>query len=1488
MADYGSPGTTSSDMSCGCGGYYPWLAQPFNLNISSERVHWSGMDQNVRSNINSYTDDTCNYGPFIHNDPNQCIDKECCLPKDSTENQHYFRFNPYKSLYDVDFKFPSGAWLTDTVTLAARHSGAYDNPVSYAWHLVHNTDWASIVGGDGLVVPRRKYFNASDTFASGDLIETTTKYDCDYDETDGCNRWYVTEDFEGDGTTFENLITQGKMKPLPPLRSNYTDPKQLTDSYVLFVDWAQPISGTGGGFPPHGNNLLADKDDALGTGSPEFGFAKILGAAQLTEEYSEFGTLSVNMGVLGNVPKATYRTVNQLQTYVGLDGTLGRGWGEIDIMNDFDSHPDGKITMLSANEYQLHFTHSNWDNIYGNSTNIVEDGMITRTEAADSDQLGNSHVLTYSSTMGSRSLQIEQGKSDCYCGEGCAHKNVVYLVSTIENNQRHSSAEFEEWTWEKDMVTDNVQVDAVFGGFDRNFDTIEGGCNRLNTYGLMMQRTIPQPFSYAIRVPKRVLGMIHYAEVPSQFHRSNGGSAEDYDQVDGQPALRLDPTDLQCARYWGENPETESTYDFTYKDSIVVGFQGRRPKGTGLAGRGDASHMVWGEGYFYQSDIREAGDWEFVSNDNEDAFGILPKEEYSYANCASHGNAIPDILHTDTFQHTARLYGRPKPLIHGSMIIVYDSGPIRAKETAPRYSRKDYIDVAAMASTLCTKLETRYYPTMPDGFGWTSAGVQPGSVVAGVFQEARRGDKGFSCTDVTDRSCMQSPVAVGCDGRDLSEWYGCDNEDSCDGCTAGCSCPEGYVVTKVYDGRGCQVRCVTPLDADCGPIGSPNQGYLTPHRFCSNLEIVERWGLPLACTEDSSIFNWDCRRNYSYKTKFVSHGGKRYKPGYLDTRDPDVRCAAGFQTTAFVDGQNHTLWHEIECEDIDANKSRRPMGTYSSLGDISGVIEDYNYRVRLLIDNELVIDEDLFTYSITGHRPTDEPQHKEWNGENSYIENVVINSGEVVDGQRIYGDAKNFRPVRADHVYAQNTNTTHLKTIDVDFRGAGNVGSYVQEITTDFFCPAVHVCSMSEGYDRLDERVEPLVAAVWWDNVTGVHKNLDDFGFPQNEAMPYPREVGYNENPVANCVRWNLRWYHRGSEITGSRSPVSEWANIARYNINTDAAFMSNGMYKANALATPDWRPEMDWSSDRWLYIRNFPLTRASFEQTGALANGIRLSEHIATGTAPNFPNLWPNNPATIVNSPAYNQNDKYVIGDRVTYEGQAYIARTNSSYVDVDGVEWECGVQYQWGAVVSNDGQIYKFTQYDSRNETQRCADGFTVDVGGFEVWDLIDCGQDISAYSASSTYSIGAKVKYNNAYYQANQNITTPEAFTLSHWDVYNIDGNCPTIAGPFNTDQWKYVGTDGDFLWRDWMVLHAGHSGNAGKLWVPFGCREQNLTQTGNCDYKYNLTNTSCPMLSKGSQSTHFSVTPTNKEGRLWIKDCLATSSAFIPVMPPASDH
>ena len=1486
MADYGSPGTTSSDMSCGCGGYYPWLAQPYNLNFNSDRVHWSGMDQNVRSNINSYTDDTCNYGPFVHINEKQCIDEECCLPKDSTENQHYFRFNPYKSLYDVDFKFPSGAWLTDTVTLAARHSGAYDNPVSYAWHVVHNTDWELMFGGDGLVVPRHKEFNASDTFASGDLIETTTNYDCDYDETDGCNRWYVTEDFEGDGTTFENLITQGKMKPLPPLLSNHTDPKQLTDSYVLFVDWAQPISGTGGGFPPHGNNLLAHKDDALATGSPEFGFAKILGAVQLTQEYSEFGTLSDRIERHGRVPKAAYRTVNQLKT-LG-PSPVARGWGEIDIMNDFGAHPDGKIKILSANEYQLHFTHSDWDNIYGNSTNIVEDGMITRTEAADSDQLGNSHVLSYSSTMGSRTIQIELGKSDCYCGEGCAHKNVVYLVSTIANNERHSSAEFEEWTWEKDMVTDNIQHEEVFGAFDSNFNEIEGGCNRSNTYGLMMQRTIPQPFSYAVRVPKRALGMIHYAEVPSQFHRSYGTEPQDFDEVDGKPSVRMDPTNLQCARYWGENPETESTHTFTYKDSIVVGFQGRRPKGTGLAG------MVWGEGYFYQSDIREAGDWEFVSNDNEDAFGILPKEGYSYTNCASHGNAIPDILHTDTFQYTARVYARPEPLIHGSMIIVYDSGPIRAKETAPRYSRKDYIDVAAMTSALCTKLETRYYPTMPDGFGWTSAGTIADNVVEGAFLGSVHGGGKFSCVDVTPKSCTAEAWVLGCNGTDAHLPYGCD--EGCDDCGGAvfdnCSCPEGYSAVKVqqWDGR-CQIMCSTPKSDLCGPPTAPgmtDEGFLTPTKFCNNLESVLRWDIPLECDETSSIFNWDCRRNYSSYTHFVSHGGKKYKPGYIDTRDPDVRCAAGFQTTAFVDGDNRTLWYEINCEDTDANKSRRSMGPYSSLGDVSGVIEEYNYRVRLLIDNDLVIDEDLFTYSITGHFPTSESQHREHDGRHSCIENVVINSGEVVDGQHIYGDAKNFRPVRADHVYAQNTHNTESKTIDVDFRGVAVAGSYVQEITTDFFCPAVHVCSMSEGYDRLDERVEPLVAAVWWDNVTGVHKNLDDFGFPQNETMPYHREVGYNENPVANCVRWNLRWYHRGSEITGSRSPVSEWANIPRYNVNTDSAFISDGMWKANALATPDWRPEMDWSSDRWLYIRNFPLTRASFEQTGALANGIRLSEHIATGTAPNFPNLWPNNPATIVNSPAYNQNDKYVRGDRVTYEGQAYIARTNSSYVDVDGVEWECGVQYQWGAVVSNDGQIYKFAQYDSRNETQRCADGFTVDLGGFEVWDLIDCGQDISAYSASSTYSIGAKVKYNNAYYQANQNITTPEAFTLSRWDVYNIDGNCPTIAGPFNTDQWKYVGTDGDFLWRDWMVLHAGHSGNAGKLWVPFGCREQNLTQTGNCDYKYDLTNTSCPMISKGSIGRQFSETFTNKDGRGWIKDCLATSSAFIPLMPPASDH
>ena len=99
------------------------------------------------------------------------------------------------------------------------------------------------------------------------------------------------------------------------------------------------------------------------------------------------------------------------------------------------------------------------------------------------------------------------------------------------------------------------------------------------------------------------------------------------------------------------------------------------------------------------------------------------------------------------------------------------------------------------------------------------------------------------------------------------------------------------------------------------------------------------------------------------------------------------------------------------------------------------------------------------------------------------------------------------------------------------------------------FCPAVHVCSMSESYDEQVENPQPLVAAVWWDNVTGVSKNLDNYGLPQHETMPFSRKDYFEGDIPVNCVRWHLRWYHNGEEIESGRSPVSEWANISRYNI---------------------------------------------------------------------------------------------------------------------------------------------------------------------------------------------------------------------------------------------------------------------------------------------------------------------------------------------------
>ena len=1468
MADYGSPGSTASDFSCGCGGYYPWLAQPLQLMTSMDKTtrgNYSGVDQIVRANINSYTEETCGHGPFTMLGK-FCGDQECCMPKDSTENQHYFRFNPYYSFHDVEFKFPSGAWLTPTHSLATRNSGTAKSPHAYAWHVVNNLDFYS-------TTQRARVWTAfryDVPYASGDLIRDSnhTHYDCEYDGTNGCDRWYVVDDFISDGETFQQIIDANKIKPLPPINSNYTDPKHLSDTYILFVDWAQPISGTGGGFPPHGNNLLAHGDDIAGNASPEYGFSKILGAIQLNgNEESTLGTSSFRM-TFGGLPNIAERTTNQLETYPA-GGHVRRAFGRLELWNSPDEFTDGRVEQFSADDYQFHYTQVSWRYNLGNKINVVSDGTITRNK--------ETNELTYSSTMGDSNLVTE----------GEAKKDVIYADTFVTPNERHSTSDFGGWAWTKTMIThnDTYQVvgdgEEILGGWNASCTDDHGCCMRYNTYGLMTHRTIAQPFSFTPRVPKRTLGIVDYVDVASEFARGNKSQASDFDQVDGKPALYFDPRNLQCARYWVNAegaPSDDYIHTFTYRTDIVAGFAGRRITGTGAPG------MVWGDGFFFQSAGRPDGDWEAISTANNDIFAVLPSEGYSYSPArVSHGDALAPTLHSDTFTHEARVYGYEPPRYHGSLIITYDSGP---------NNTKSYIDVASFVSVLPTKLEHRYYPTMPDGFG----------------------DSTILCYGKNTRTCTQWPGYTTCNGSTSWEGVPCDGPGDSPGSAASfCKCPNGYVpksyvVWEGTDQEECYMRCETPENSECGPQDCSNpsgpKNWMWPSEAASVAACGNRggnsyrWTKDLKCYENSSIFNWDCNRNYHAPTinelPWVIANGKRWKGGTPDTRPASVRCAAGFQESATIDGVYHQFWHEVDCSEDNQciSYNMREQGHYSTLGGLSGLIEDYNYRLRLLIDNDLVIDEDLFTYSITGHIPTNEGQHAEYNGSHRYIENVVVNSGEIVDGQIEYGDAKNFRPIPADWQFAQDTNQTQYLTIDGDFNGVNLLGQS-QEITLDMFCPAVHVCSMSESYDEQVENPQPLVAAVWWDNVTGVSKNLDNYGLPQHETMPFSRKDYFEGDIPVNCVRWHLRWYHNGEEIESGRSPVSEWANISRYNINLPTSFQSNGMQERGLpLAQPDWRPQIDWSSDRWLYMRNFPLTRASFQQPEVTGKGIRLSEHIATGTAPLFPNMWPNNPATIVNTPDYNVDDKYIIGDRVAYEGRAYVAMANSSYVDVDA--WNCEEEYTNtsyyqpnGSVASNGGTTYLSINWDSRPSTLRCTEGFRTTLDGYTIWEEIDCGQDISAYSASSTYSAGAKVKYNNAYYQANQNITTPEAFTLSHWDVYNIDGQCAVKAGPFNPNQWKYIGEDGDFLWKDWMVLHAGHTGNCGKLWIPFGCREENLEQTGNCAFRYNLTSTSCPMV---ATSDNFKAA-SNIAGRLknaWSKDCLATSSVHVPLMPPAGDH
>ena len=233
------------------------------------------------------------------------------------------------------------------------------------------------------------------------------------------------------------------------------------------------------------------------------------------------------------------------------------------------------------------------------------------------------------------------------------------------------------------------------------------------------------------------------------------------------------------------------------------------------------------------------------------------------------------------------------------------------------------------------------------------------------------------------------------------------------------------------------------------------------------------------------------------------------------------------------------------------------------------------------------------------------------------------------------------------------------------------------------YCPSIHCCSDGQ------------VAAVWWDQA----KTVDTFtgsAWVEVETM-----------------RWKV-------EFTGAEdSPVSQRQNIAGpYGYGPFEWSNPGGLFSVDnaRIQWPSYRPRVQWSSDRWIYVYDFPLL-TKLDGDGNQVEGVgylgsRLSSEVVMDQL-DYPGansgIWKT--ACFRNLPEYrrtahktneiyNPSDGYAYGSRVWYpdaDGSEYTCvKDDGSFVatgvfDTDDWEAEEGHGWMWRDwMVSVEGDIW------------------------------------------------------------------------------------------------------------------------------------------------------------------------------------------------------
>jgi len=501
------------------------------------------------------------------------------------------------------------------------------------------------------------------------------------------------------------------------------------------------------------------------------------------------------------------------------------------------------------------------------------------------------------------------------------------------------------------------------------------------------------------------------------------------------------------------------------------------------------------------------------------------------------------------------------------------------------------------------------------------------------------------------------------------------------------------------------------------------------------------------------------------------------------------------------------------------------------------------------------------TYELNNWRPVHQPEYFDTNDKMEFSGLHTIDDSSLTTTEKTalppptYEGKQWYHSTNLDiNINALNLSTTAMSNDSL------NKGP---EMTSS--APALHVAKRSTNGQGLQ-------AAILWDS----HYRWDQYDREQNGQRQKYTYLEYFkgsscedddyetiESEVYGNVlvsSWRLRWFDGKNEILSAASPPSHYVMNDFHNRDNlfcqpwDASDADNPQGNRfspcwqhttqNNTNTRhySWMPWMEWSSDNWLFLYNFPLTSKDFENYDIdLSRFAELNDLGQTDGIP-WPNEKPQDMELLYPSyipPARDAYDPNKIGGYphvIVSELVNNPACPNEAGKVVSSSISEANLLPPSARVLHSDNErdnpLHNRDNSALIESTRKEYTAIAPSTGYPPTWSSTHSDTEGSA----CPYPIGSIVEVDADPTKTFQAVridplgategsspdTTAGSQYWTHLSDYDAS-NRAVIAGPWNSSNWFQKDGDG-YLWKDWMVsLGDGHF-NCGKLWIPIGCRAE----------------------------------------------------------------